>query len=408
MNKDEVNHGIKEFDLAWNEFFKKKKRPKNDEEERKEQEEFHHWYNYVRKQSDTGKTPAEMYKEVYGKEPPKNSSEASRIMNFEWDENYKEPDEMLYEADQNIIRGKYKEALKLADEILEIIPDAEEALLLKTIILPPLGRTSEAEEILKFANKKYGKTADWNFHRAQLYFWNGSLSKAMEFMKQALEKNSDNFDALIGYANYLDLAREESFKEYLEKAEKLDKERAKRFKKKYWITQKEYIQKGMFTGALDKIVSLLEEQKEAEARQNIGLLLKYSNELPKDILTMLLGLEIESYIVTEEYETASQKIEAILKINIKNPHAYFYKSQLFFIQKNLEDALTEIDKCLENAENSDVPIPHPDFYFLKSMILKKLDNDEYIYYENKAKELMNGTQVLRDAFKELVKGEKDN
>ncbi|MFH1365475.1 MAG: hypothetical protein ABIH28_02750 [archaeon] len=408
MKKDEISHGMKEFDLAWNEFFKKKKRPKKDEEDRKQQEEFMHWYNYVRKQTDTGKTPAEMFEEIYRKEPGSKPKEPSRIMNFEWDENYKELDEMFYEADQSIIKGKYKEALKLADKILEIIPDAEEALLLKTIILPPLGRTSEAEEILKFVNKKYGKTADWNFHRAQLYFWNGSLSKAMGFMKQALEKNPDNFDALIGYANYLDLAREESFKEYLEKAEKLDKERAKRFKKKYWITQKEYIQKGMFTGALDNIVNLLEEQKEAEARQDIGLLLKYSNELPKDILTMLLGLEIEGYMVAEEYETASQKIEALLKINTKNSHAYFYMSQLLFIQKKLEDALTEIDKCLENAENSDVPIPHPDFYFLKSMILKKLDNDEYIYYENKAKELMKGTKFLGDTFKELMKGEKDN
>jgi hypothetical protein len=46
---------LKEFEMAWQEYFKDKPKPKNDEEERKEQEEFHHWYNYVRKQSDTGK-----------------------------------------------------------------------------------------------------------------------------------------------------------------------------------------------------------------------------------------------------------------------------------------------------------------------------------------------------------------
>lgn len=57
--------------MAWNEFFKDKPEPKNDDEDRKQQEEFHNWYNHVRKQSDTGKTPAEMYKEIYGKEPPK-------------------------------------------------------------------------------------------------------------------------------------------------------------------------------------------------------------------------------------------------------------------------------------------------------------------------------------------------
>src|SRR3989338_9191808 len=60
-----------EFDNAWNEFFKNKQKPRSDEEDRTQQEEFHHWYNDVRKQSDTGKTPQEMGK---------------RIMEFSWDD----------------------------------------------------------------------------------------------------------------------------------------------------------------------------------------------------------------------------------------------------------------------------------------------------------------------------------
>ena len=62
---------IKEFDNAWEEFFKNKPRPRNDKEDKAQQEEFHHWYNTVRKQSDTEKTPNEMGK---------------RIMNFSWDD----------------------------------------------------------------------------------------------------------------------------------------------------------------------------------------------------------------------------------------------------------------------------------------------------------------------------------
>jgi len=80
--------GMKEFEMAWQEYFKDKLNPKNDEEEKKELEEFHYWYNHIRKQSDTGKTPAEMYKEIYGKDPPENPIEQSRIMNFGWDEDY--------------------------------------------------------------------------------------------------------------------------------------------------------------------------------------------------------------------------------------------------------------------------------------------------------------------------------
>ena len=71
----EVKTSMKEFELAWKEFFKDKSKPQTDEEDRKQQEEFHHWYNNVRKQGDTGKTPVEM---------------GQRIMNFEWDEDYSE------------------------------------------------------------------------------------------------------------------------------------------------------------------------------------------------------------------------------------------------------------------------------------------------------------------------------
>ena len=105
---------MKEFDMAWDEFFKDKPKPKNDEEDRKQQEEFYYWYNYVRKQSDTRKTPAEMYKEIYGKEPPQtllmNSQEPSRMMNFEWDEDYKEE----YELD-----NAEEEGVSVATEIFE-------------------------------------------------------------------------------------------------------------------------------------------------------------------------------------------------------------------------------------------------------------------------------------------------
>ena len=104
---------MEEFELVWQEFFKDKPEPKNDEEDRMQQEEFYHWYNYVRKQSDTGKTPAEMYSETYGKEPPKNPTEVSRMMNFEWDEDYAEEE---YEGDDE---QQLKELSELADAMFK-------------------------------------------------------------------------------------------------------------------------------------------------------------------------------------------------------------------------------------------------------------------------------------------------
>jgi len=112
-----AKRSAEEFEMAWQEFFKNKPRPKNDEEERKEQEEFHNWYNHIRKQSDTGKTPAEMYKEIYGKEPPKNPTEESRMMNFEWDEDYNEDyDEDFDNLDEE---ERLNELTKIADHIFD-------------------------------------------------------------------------------------------------------------------------------------------------------------------------------------------------------------------------------------------------------------------------------------------------
>jgi len=119
MNEEELKkeglRSMKEFEMAWTEFFKDKPEPKNDDEDKKQQEEFHYWHNYVRKQSDTGKTPAEMYREIYGKEPVNSveSKEPSRMMNFEWDEEYDETDfdDKLDDAQE--------EAVVFATEIFE-------------------------------------------------------------------------------------------------------------------------------------------------------------------------------------------------------------------------------------------------------------------------------------------------
>jgi hypothetical protein len=400
LEKKELPPAMREFENAFQEFFNKKPKPKNDEEERKEQEEFYHWYNYIRKQSDTGKTPAEMYKEIYGEEPKNifDEKKPSRFMNFEWDENYKEPDEMFYEADQLFLNGKYKEALALTDKILEILPDEEEALLLKAEILPAINKKKEAEEILEIVSKKYGKSSSWHFHRASLYFWHGNLSKALESIKEAMKKDQEDFDVLLSYAQYLYLTKDELYKKYLDKARKIDYKRVKNFEKKYWISQKEFVKGSFIPLAIENIIELLEENMKKEAKENIEIILKYSEELPKDILIMLLGLETEGYIVEEDYDTANKKIEFMLMKDSDNPHSYFYKSQILFKQDKLQDALDNINLCLEKSEK--MIIPHPDFFLLKSMILKKLDDDEYLYYENKAKQLIEGLKDFQKKFKE--------
>ena len=388
-----VNRATEEFELAWKEFFKNKPKPRNDQQEKKQLEDFTNWYNNVRKQSDTGKTPATMYKEIYGEEPKTPRKEKTRMLNFEWDEDYKEPDQLLYEADQLCIDGKYKEALYNIEQFLEIIPDEEEALLLKSQILSYLGKAKEAEEILNNLAKTNRKSTYWYFYRAGLYFWHGNIANAIESIKEAERKEPNNFDVVASCAQYLYLDKDESYKNYLEKARNIDAKRMKNFEKKYWISQKELVKSPFLVSALDTINELLEKNKTSDVRKNINFLMKYEEELPKDLIGMILGLEIESYFVDCDLEKAKGKIDSLISHNKNNPHAYFYKAQLLFEKEEFNSALEEIDKCLKIAEEK---IPHPDFYLLKSIILKKQDDDEYLYYENKAKELGKGMEKMNE------------
>lgn len=409
-NKDFENLpvSIKEFELAWNEFFKNKKRPKNDEEDRKQQKEFMDWYNNVRKQSDTGKTPAEMFKAVYGKEPGDKPKEPSRIMNFEWDEDYKEPDELLQEADSLINKGKYEKALKLVDEVLEIVPNDDESLLLKSEILNYLRRYEESEQYLKKVEKEGNLKAYASFYRSQRYMFEGNFVRAIKYMKEAYEQEPDNFDFLIGLANYLYLENDKYYKEYADKARKLDEKRTEKFLKKSWLEPKEFMKEPFFAAFLESVDTLMNENNAEEAEKNLNWAIMYESYIDKEIVKILRGVQVECLFMQGRVEDALIKVEELIKIDKSNPHAYFYKADILLHQDQNGEALKEVDKCLKAVDKNNIPFPHPDFLMLKSRILKKLDNDEYIYYENKAKELMRGTKILGDAFKEFMKGKKDN
>lgn len=108
MNYEKI--AMSEFDKAWVEFFKDKPRPRSDKEDKTQQEEFHNWYNNVRKQSDTGKTPKEMGK---------------RIMEFSWDDSedydYYIPLNELLVSETAKVRGLKAIAGKKVEEYSDVI-----------------------------------------------------------------------------------------------------------------------------------------------------------------------------------------------------------------------------------------------------------------------------------------------
>lgn len=60
---------IQEYEKALKEYFGDKSEFESGKEAEKKMKEFMHWYNFERKQSDTGKTPAQMWEDAYNEKP---------------------------------------------------------------------------------------------------------------------------------------------------------------------------------------------------------------------------------------------------------------------------------------------------------------------------------------------------
>jgi len=396
--------GMKEFDIAWKEFFKGKPHPKNDKEDRKQMEDFMDWYNNVRKQSDTGKTPSEMFNEIYGNDALKTEEEFNRMIKYEFDEDYFEPDELLIKTDQLIAKGEYGKALVNVDKVLSIVPNDEESLLIKSEILIYLDRFDESESILKKLDKR--QSGDLKhfipFYRSQRYFSQGNMFMALKYMKEAYETDNDNYDFVIGLANHLYLWNDKHYIDFVEKARKLNKKRTDKFLKKFWIEPKEMLQGEFLIIVLDCINDLMEDFKFTESEDNINFLLLHEEFLDKEFIKIIRGLHIECLFAQEKYNDASLKIEELLKFDNNNPHVYFYKAQLMYSNSKFDEALRLINACLDISEKT---IPHPDFYMMKATILKKQDNDEYIYYEKKSNKLKKAGSMFLDAMNDLKEDE---
>jgi len=99
----------REFNSAKEEYFKNKPKPNNEREAHKEIEEFIYWYNNKRKQSDTGKTPSEMYKEIYVEEDIAEDVNGEIIELIEKLQKYDEIDE---ELDYDYIKEDLKDTIE--------------------------------------------------------------------------------------------------------------------------------------------------------------------------------------------------------------------------------------------------------------------------------------------------------
>ena len=270
---EEMRQSFIEHELAWDEFFKNKPRPKTDDEEQKQMIEFGFWYNNARKQSDTGKTPAEMGERM-----------------LEYSEDNAEEDCLYEEAVALVEEENFSEALDACNELIRMNPKNDDALLLKIEALFGLGRLEEIESILQECKKINPSDPFIHFHQANLFFAKRELETALEEINKALEADPDCFDFLILKAQLLFLLNNDSYRDLIEKARKIDGKRVENFFKKFWISPEEFY--------ADKILAGLQKLMEASFEKNPEKALEEIQQLKNLHLQgktkeMVLGLEIE-------------------------------------------------------------------------------------------------------------------
>ncbi|MEK6942100.1 MAG: tetratricopeptide repeat protein, partial [archaeon] len=330
--KEKLKKSIDEHELAWQEFFKDKPNPKNDDEERQEMIEFGFWYNNVRPQTDTGKTPAQM---------------GERILEY-GEDNYEEYQRQLEVQDvlQLIADEKFKEALKECDSILKFEPKNVDLLLLKFEALQGLKKPNEAKSILEKCIKLEPENPLVHYHLAGHLVTQKNFEWALKEIEKAVQKDEKNFEYLILKAQILSLMGNASFIEVLKKAKATDNNRLENFLDNLWIENQKF--------AAEKEKILKASLPHLKSRNNSAFLEAAENALlmpvRREFREMFKGIQIESHFDKNEIEKAKVLARELLSSNPKNPHAHYYQANIELHEGKPQIALKTINDCIKVAE----------------------------------------------------------
>ena len=130
--------------------------------------------------------------------------------------------------------GETKKAIKVCDKILKIEPNNRDAMLIKAGALKELGETDEFIRLSDTIIKKWPEHWEAYYLRSLYLFACNEDDNALVLMQHSI-KLGENFDNVISYGQMLYLTGDHSYSEYVDKAKKINSQRAKNFLKNHWI-----------------------------------------------------------------------------------------------------------------------------------------------------------------------------
>jgi tetratricopeptide (TPR) repeat protein len=288
-----------------------------------------------------------------------------------------DPRSLLEAAAAAIDMEEWAAAAKLAEGILTLDPENEDALLIKAEALTHLDRVMDSDIILDGVLERNPGSVTAHILSVFNSMAVMDLGKALEYADRGLEIAPEEFDLVMSKAQLLYWLGDPEYKLWIERAQGIDWDRTLEFMEFHWIKEVPPTHPASVTmNLLPKITDAVEEKRYRKALRLIEDALGSSMEAIYDtgeLREALMGLEVECRIGLGDLKGAGKNVKRLLKDNPKNPHAWLYRAQISLYSKDLPAALEAIDRCIKVAE--EVDFRRPDFYFTKAFVLEKMGDD---------------------------------
>lgn len=307
--------------------------------------------------------------------------------------------------------GKYEKALEKTAQLLEDNNEDVQGWIFRARIYTEMGNDKEAIRAIKKCEELDSEYPFIPLLWSQFYIMktvkdeelknNFYFEEALKYADKSLNLDREFFDALFTKAQLLFWLGDEKYKDIVEHCHKIDKKRAERFMKHFWIdeipkTHPLAVINDGFAKTEEFMKKCLFEEAQNEIKKMIPI------KMEKKMREVLYSMRIECLICLKKYGEAEEETEKLIEYSPNYPMAYFHKAVIYWKLEKENEAMRWINTTIQCAEKENMR--HPQFYSLKAGLLKKQGDKSYMEYEQFAEKIQKeNKRMLKKLQKSLEK-----
>lgn len=143
---------------------------------------------------------------------------------------------LAQEIKEQISRANYSGALKSLDAFLEILPEDHEALITKVQLLIYFNKLRDADKLIGKVIEKFPRDPYAYLTKAIItVLYASNIKEALSHLDKGIDACPECFELLVAKAQMLYWLGDSSYNLWIERAERLNPVRARKFLEKYWV-----------------------------------------------------------------------------------------------------------------------------------------------------------------------------